>query len=284
MATYGRIRFFDDNIAPAQVVFSTTESMESFSGENGHICVNSTLGNVFLYVGSNVSDGNTTYLWIPMSSNPASESAIDSREEGSVITPANLEYAVRSVLPSVVRLPQKSTGGLFIKQFSVYDDLNYVHQPVTNYVEYDLPEINDSEDSLKLHEINIEVDFTGFARFSSGDSGNAYAWKKGNVVVYTNSEEPSSGSSIFSTSSMTTQDTLCFVKQYNSSHDEILQDISVSFYDYGDNEIQPASTLEISNGDIVNYVCRWSHSRNEWCVMPVLMAKRDNIVVASLPQ
>ena len=183
----------------------------------------------------------------------------------SAIVPSNLDYAVRSVLDGSVEIPASTTAYTLLDSSSATNGHvhSYLHTPLHPST-YTLPAVSDT----LIHEIVLEVRYAAYERYSDGDDTGRYAWKCGSSVVYTSTNVPVAGTTVaYSDTGMTVA--VETVALYESSMNAISLAGSCEFEDASGNAVVPTGSYSIGVGSVISYLCRYSLTLGEWCVLPV---------------
>ena len=223
-------------------------------------------GNDGLAINTNPNDANYGIVNILAASSSKIDARVDLR---CPIVPSNLDYAVRSVLPNTTTIPAATTAYSLLDASATTNShsCTYVHVP-SEAPTYTLPAV---ADATIVHEIVVEVLFTGYARSSDDDSGSAYAWKNGSALLYTDTDAPAvMQTKVYSDAALTTQTGT--VAAYDSAQDAISLVASVSFLDSGGSPLAPQRAVSISPGTIIDYYCRWCPSSGSWKILPVVLS------------
>ncbi len=196
----------------------------------------------------------------------ATTSEIDAKSnDHKVISPSNLDYAVRSVLDNSVTIPSSTTAYMLLDSSSSINNHchTYTHIPLHPST-YTLPGVSDT----LLHEIVLEVKFDAYERYSSGDDEGCYAWKSGSSIIYTDSQFPVAGTTVAYSDTSLSSD-IETIAVYDSLSNAVSLVGSCEFETSNGDTIVPTTTPSIGVGSVISYLCRWSLTLGEWCILPI---------------
>ena len=230
------------------------------------VATTSTVGAVYVDANGGLSVSTAQAYQGMLGIAKATNSLIDSRSSyNKPIVPSNLDYAVRSVLDGSVEIPASTTAYTLLDSSSATNGHvhSYVHTPLHPST-YTLPAVSDT----LIHEIVLEVRYAAYERYSDGDDTGRYAWKCGSSVVYTSTNVPVAGTTVaYSDTGMTVA--VETVALYDSSINAISLVGSCEFEDASGNAVVPTGSYSIGVGSVISYLCRYSLTLGEWCVLPV---------------
>ncbi len=209
----------------------------------------------------------------------ATNAQIDARASSTtIITPHNLLYAVRSVVPNVTEIPSSTSSYTMYGAASTLNNhcCNYTHVPYqdSTYILQDSggTSLQPTADmngggGIGVHEIVLEVNHMAYPRSSGDDFGNWYCWFVSySHYVYTQTDTPVEGVTAVYDGMFNEIGTVAL---YDSVNNQICLSTSCSFEDAFGNPIVPLSTPTIGMGSIVQYICRWSNTAWKWFILPV---------------
>jgi len=196
----------------------------------------------------------------------AQNNVLDSRTNscGPVVS-TNLDYAVRSVLPNVTKIPANTSLYSLLDASATTNEhsCNYSHVPAATPT-YVLPDVL----------MRIKTDAKWFVRNSATDGTGYYGWINGSTNRYTSTDEPTISDKTYTDTALTQGEKTITVAEINV-HEIVLEVrfssavTTYSFEDSASNTITPLSTPTISDGTVIDFLCRWSPLLGKWTVMPV---------------
>ena len=180
------------------------------------------------------------------------------------VVASKLEYAVRSVLPNITTIPSSTTSYNLLDASAMTNQhsMCYEHIPAEASI-YVLPDIITrvvSED--KYFNRNPATDGVGYYGWISKSGG-------GTTNRYTTSATPAVGDYMYTYTALTGAHAITAIDK--CAHDIILlvsfaNTQSIAFEDSQGNTIAPLDTLDIVQGDVVEYICSWDWLQDTWVI------------------